>query len=327
MPRNDLWWLPKSFFLLYRVIGKAPSYSYVSFDTSYEPRTGQYKVLRQELNEHKGFLRKRSFVLKPIPNTPFFNYYLEHVKLKPEAVALPLINPNRAFTGAVWMGKEREIEIKAKEAIQWDTYEVVCWKTEGKSVDRRNEVDVAWYDCQSGLLIQQQRLDENTGTRNLWLLQDTDINDLAFASKPLWANDPRQVIAICETQLAEFISNVMTGAEGDAWWEGPRVSGPIRGKADGRKQDREKEHEANLSPIHYINFGEYIGLIRDNKDLFLRVLGANQANGLLQRLEEINRIRGMFVSHGLGTGIPRVEFLRLKLYGQDVIDATSRRLR
>lgn len=119
-----------------------------------------------------------------------------------------------------------------------------------------------------------------------------------------------------EKTIRELISDTISAADGQNWWEGSRVPPRLKSEVESRIQ-RETDSAVTLrseDPIDYTTFGELGELIKSNWDLFGSIFSNASARAVERVLANLNILRGP-IAHC--TKLAPDEILRLELSVRD----------
>lgn len=97
-----------------------------------------------------------------------------------------------------------------------------------------------------------------------------------------------------EKTIRELICDTIQAAEGQNWWDSPRVPERLKSEVDSRIQ-RETDSAVTLrsdEPIDYTTFGELGELIKANWDLFGSIFSNASARAVERVLANLNILRG-----------------------------------
>ena len=122
------------------------------------------------------------------------------------------------------------------------------------------------------------------------------------------------VVFCFENSVRSLIAERMQDLHGPAWWD-TKVSEKLRGRADSRRKEAEKNawlEGEKKDPLAFVDFGDLADIITSNWDSFEDVIPSEQ--WLTQRMQEMEQARN-FIAHNRML-LPG-EFERLYMYIRD----------
>jgi Swt1-like HEPN len=95
-----------------------------------------------------------------------------------------------------------------------------------------------------------------------------------------------------ETTIRTLVAESLEGAEGEQWWNSPRIPTQIKNEAEGRRQ---REIDSGMTPrsdepLDFTTFGELGQIIKANWDVFGAILSSVKA--VERVMANLNTLRG-----------------------------------
>jgi hypothetical protein len=150
------------------------------------------------------------------------------------------------------------------------------------------------------------------------LLLNKDIPEAMVVRSPRYS-EAYSLLRALEESLRKLIEESLSFLSSDWWIE--RVPGDVRTNAEDRKKKNERQWPwvtgTNLNPIHYVDFPDYVKIIRkkDNwRDVFVTVFKDEELISV--KLREVEPIRNA-IAHS--RALPRRGLERLRINAKDIL--------